>query len=284
MNDTERIAPAALTERVAMLPPLPQAVQELMRLLGDESLRVEQCAARIAHDAALAARTLRLANSSFYGVPGRVASINDAVQLVGLRTLRSLVTAAAVSLRLPAPECAGFDAAAFWRHALACAFAAREIATLAGQDEEAAFTAGLLHDCGRLAFAAWFPAPYAVVLSTVAATGATTDVVERTLLGLDHAAAGAALAAHWHFPAEVVDTIAAHHRPPPGDGAPRLVDIVHAADMAVHALESLSDPHETEPQPVADAWQRLALGEDAMHALLARVEAGVAETCQAIGL
>jgi len=83
-------------DRLGDLPALPQVVLDVQDALSRENVSIDEIAARISHDQALAARTLRLANSSFYGVRGRVVSIRSAIGVLGLRSMSTLLTAAAI--------------------------------------------------------------------------------------------------------------------------------------------------------------------------------------------
>lgn len=217
------------------LPPLPAAVLELIKSVNDPDSRTDHLAECIGRDQALAARTLRLANSPFYGMPRRVTSLNDAATLLGMRTLRSMALAAGFAGHLPAPHCAGFDHPAFWRHGLAGALAAGALAGALEMDEGQAFTAGLLHDIGQLALATGFPVPYAAALANAQRHGLPLREAERASLGIDHAAVGALIAEQWRFAPEVVEAIAGHHDGA-RNGATGLAALVLAADELAHEL------------------------------------------------
>ena len=254
----------ALLTRIAQLRPLPQAVMALQAVLQDEGASVADCAARIRQDPALTARLLRLANSAFYGVPGRVAGIDDAVQLIGLRSLRLLAMTAAVTLQFNAPAGAAHWMDAFWRHTLAVAHMAQALAERRGLPVERAYVAGLLHDIGRLVLRSAGP--------------------EAASWGADHAAVGAAVARHWHLPEAVAAAIAAHHVPPGGGGAPTLVDVVHVADALAHGLGFGYDEREQAPAIDAATWQRLQGDTLELDTLGDRVQRAVEDTCQALGV
>ncbi len=262
----------ALRSRIAQLPPLPQAVLALQATLQDESASVADCALRIRQDPALTARLLRLANSAFYGVPGRVTGIDDAVQLIGLRSLRLLAMTAAVTLQFSVGSSRARWLDRFWRHALAVAHLAQGLAELRGQPVERAYIAGLLHDIGWL------------VLAT--RTGADPDAdPDADRAGDDHAAAGAAVARHWHLPTAVAEAIAGHHAPAGGaSSATSLEDIVHVADALAHGHGFGHDPEEPAPPIDAGAWQRLGGGALDLTALTERVRRAVDDTCLALGV
>ncbi len=273
-----------LLQALRALPPLPQAALEALAALRDERSGNDHCAELIARDQALSARTLRLANSAFYGVPGRVAAIRDAVHLLGRRTLASLVTVATVSAQFPAEAAAARPLLGFWRHALASALAARELARALRLDAETAFTAGLLHDIGRLLLATVAPAELAQADALARQRDEPLHGFEVALLGHDHVAVGALVARHWQFPAEVVDAIAGHHAPPvPADGAATLADVVHLADCVAHALDLASDPDEMVPPLDAGVLARAMRPAAEMLALFAATEAGVLALSETMG-
>jgi putative nucleotidyltransferase with HDIG domain len=276
---------ARLHRCLRQLPALPQAALQALGALRDDGASAERCAELIGHDQALAARALRLANSAFYGVPGRVGSLRDAVQLLGRRPLASLLTLATVAAQFDARSCPPLSFAGFWRHAIATALAAHAIARALSRDEDQAFTVGLLHDIGRLALAVHFPAQTAVALAHAREVDRGQAEVEHQLLGTDHQAVGAQVAAQWSFPPEVVQALAEHHAPQPvGAGVASLADIVHLADAVAHALDLARDPHDIVPVLDPNAWDRLALATRALPAIFGETEAGVAELAQLMGL
>lgn len=243
------------------LPALPAAVLDLMALLGKEDVDPAELAAKMSVDMALTAKTLRLANSAFYGLRREVTSVTDATAMLGLKMVKGIVTAAALSGSFKPPQCAGFDFKAFWRHGVATAVAAQMLAFSVDGDSQAAFTAGLLCNIGKIVLAGQFPERYAEVLAYCAATGAQPITIERDLLGLDHAFVGARVAEHWRFPPAIVTAI--------GDGAdplplavqatPTLGHIVAAADRLVSALESGTDPAGAGPGSVQAAWSAVGV-------------------------
>jgi putative nucleotidyltransferase with HDIG domain len=281
MTANTPIDAAVLTRRIGQLPTLPQAVLDVMALLRNEDSSAEQCAAAIARDGGMTAVVLRLANSAFYGVPGRVASVRDALHLLGRRTLAGVLTTAAVCTRLERPACEGFDFVAFWRHGLATAIAAQSLARDLALDDDVAFTAGLLHDVGIAVLASQWPEALAAAIAAANEADRPLAELERALLGADHASIGAALAVHWHFPAPVVEAIAHHHAPA---GAPGIADLVHVADAVAHALDLDAGEHERVPALADGAWGRLAPKPAQVLRAFERTETGVAALCQALGV
>jgi putative nucleotidyltransferase with HDIG domain len=281
------IAPDTLRRRVSELPAMPQAVQDVLAALRDEDVRTDDCADRIARDQALTAKTLRLANSAFYGVPGRVATIHDAVQVLGLRTLSTLLEAAALVSRFPASGCPAFQPATFWRNSIGTAIAARAIAAELKLDANIAFTAGLLHDIGRLALATHFAEQFAQVLALQESDDLAALQAEQQALGTNHAEVGALVASHWRYPRTIVDAIAQHHQlPAPGPVLrnPGITDVVQVANGMAHLLDQPARDGAPPPAAIAPAWLRLGLNPQQYQHVHRHTALGVETLCQALGV
>lgn len=274
---------AWLRQRVDALPALPQAVRCAQQALQREDSDDAECAALLARDPAIAARVLRLANSPFYGRPGRIATLADAVTVLGRRTLDTLMTTAAVAAGFRPRDCPGFDFPAFWRHAFGTALVAQALAQARGADGAQAFSAGLLHDIGRLVLAVHAPQALAAAQALAGARALPPLQAERDALGLDHAAVGGLIAAHWQFPPAVVAAIVGHHGPT-ADEVDSPAGLVQAADAVVHALDLCAAADERVPATDPAIWQRLALSTDDWRRVFAQTEAGVAALAQALAL
>ncbi|WP_367849244.1 HDOD domain-containing protein [Rhodoferax sp. WC2427] len=263
------------------LPVLPAVVLELLQSMADEGSNVEQLALKISHDQALAAKTLRLANSSFYGLSRQVTSIMEATTILGLRTLRSIATAAGLVGGFSRTGCRGFDFDAFWRHSIGTALCARGIAKSVQLDEDAAFTLGLLHDIGRLVMVSGYPERYALALDYRRQHDCLLIDAELSAFGTDHTAVGSLVAERWRFAPVMVSAIADHHAPPVASVL-GLVDVVHVADNMAHALE-LSQPGEEAVPPLSVAsWARTGLSDETCFRIFKSVEEQHGLVCQTL--
>lgn len=261
-----------LSDHIARLPPLPSLASEMLDGLTEEDMDPGLLARRIVLDQTLALRALRIANSPFYGLPGRIDSIAEAVVVLGSRAIRSLIISAATVNTLSGLRAeAGIDTRKFWRHSIGSAVAARHLARLAGQNPDAAFTAGLLHDIGQIVLALAFPERYGAVRAQHVAHGGQLVALEKQLLGFTHADAGALLAARWGLPAVIGDAIAAHHQPEQSE-AGSLASIAHIGSVIAHALALSGDPEEMVPALSDTAWKRLGIEWSALPTALARIE------------
>lgn len=267
------------------LPPLPAVVLELIQSLGNEGFGAEQLANTISRDQAIAAKTLQLANSSFYGLSRQVSTVAEATAILGVRTLRSVAMSAGLAKCFDQARCPGFDYTAFWRHSIGTAMCAASLARVRCRDEGLAFTLGLLHDIGRLVLACTTPVLYAAVVERQQRGDETLLESERAVLGTDHAAVGATVAEHWKFAPAVVGAIAEHHAPAAVDGnplAPSQTDLLHVADNIAHALDLSHAPDDQVPPLSMAAWNRLALDERECRDVFEQTEAQHEVVCAAL--
>jgi putative nucleotidyltransferase with HDIG domain len=248
--------------RLQDLPSLPAVVMELLTSIDQQDVDISVLAKKVSHDQALTAKTLRLANSSTYGLQVKVTTIQQAITFLGFQSTRNLITAAAITGCFAEGACAGFNDKAFWRHSIATAACARVLARRMRFNQDYAFTAGLLHDIGRLVLVSSFPERYAEVIAWRAAHDCELLVAERTMLGTDHLAAGVALAEHWNF-SDTMKLAIAHHHDPEAPGAGFLATIIHVANAIVHALDLAREEDDLVPPLSPVAWSALGLSEEA---------------------
>lgn len=260
-----------VARHVDKLPSPSAVVVELLQRIDDEDMSSTQLARIIARDQALVVRMLRIANSPFYGLRGRVESIADAIAVLGLRAVRSLAATSAVAGGLAGIAPPGFDTGIFWRHSLAVAIASRALARRVKASEDVAYVAGLLHDIGTLMLASVFPAQRAAVLAHAAEHGLHIADAERELLGIDHAQIGGTLAERWNFPSQICCAISCHHRVSPERGC-LLACTVHLGDVLAHALDLAGDPAERVLPISPECWARLALDRESGRRLFADIE------------
>jgi putative nucleotidyltransferase with HDIG domain len=246
--------------RLDDLPSPPGVVMELLSTLEQEDSDVASLARKVSMDQALTAKTLRLVNSSMYSLSAKVATIQQAIIYLGFQTTRNLITAAGLTGCFPNRQCSGFDHQAFWRHSLAVAACARVLARHLRINQDIAFTAGLLHDLGRLVLVTLQPERYAQVIAQRKAHDGTLLAAEREVLATDHMLAGAALARHWNFSGTMLHALAFHHAPETA-GAGALATLIHVADAVVHALDLAGDEHELVPPLSQAAWSAVGIGD-----------------------
>jgi putative nucleotidyltransferase with HDIG domain len=191
------------------LPTLPIVALQIGEVIHSRVASVAQVATVLRTDPATSAKLLRLVNSPYFGIPGGVSDVARAIPFVGFNTLYQLVLTISVLDTLDTKD--GFDPKVLWLHSLTVATAARELATdLRFSDPGSCFTAGLLHDMGRIALARLQPAKMAAVSASTKA-GMSVHDAERLHQLAPHDTLGSRLAKQWKFPATLAVPIEQHH-------------------------------------------------------------------------
>ena len=206
------------------LPPFPIVVIKALQLVSNDKAPLRELSQLISTDPALSSEILRIANSALYGLRIEVESAFTAMILLGLERIKAVVVTSAVrhyigkTFEVPWMRIC-------WRHSLACALIAKELAKGSSIGEDVAYTAGILHDVGRLALAVGFPDRYGEFLMSREA--ASSDILEREreIFGTDHCEAGSALMSRWDIPKSLV-VVASHHHDAPEEGDPGVLSIV----------------------------------------------------------
>ncbi|MBI1891523.1 MAG: HDOD domain-containing protein [Burkholderiales bacterium] len=249
-----------IVKQVQDLPSLPAVVMELLNSIDQEDIDISVLAQKVTLDQALTAKTLRFANSSLYGTPTKATTIQQAITILGVQSVRNLITAAAMTGCFPKGKINFFDFKAFWRHSIATATCANILAKHLRKNQDFAFTAGLLHDIGRLVLVTRFPEHYEGALAYRAQHDCYLIDAERAVLDIDHVVAGHALASHWNFSDVLQKAIAGHHEPEkmPDDS---LTAIVHVADAITHALDLSATDDDLVPPVCMIAWKKLGMDE-----------------------
>lgn len=253
------ITPDMIVSRLKQLPTLSTATVRLADLARDERSGAADFEKVIRPDPALTANLLRIVNSAYFGLRSRAESVRQAVTLLGLRRTSEVAAAAGfapiIPARLPGYE---VDSATFWLHSVAVAVLSERLAIeLSVTRPDLTFTAGLLHDLGKLAIGVFVAESSGEILAKVRG-GRPFVSAERDVLGVDHGEVGEAVAKAWKLPEAVEDAARWHHAP---GRAPernrRLVDLVHLADALAHALGLGADAGELARTVDAGAESRL---------------------------
>jgi len=197
------------------LPSLPAVALRVLDLADQADASTADIANAIEKDPALAARVLKMVNSSLFGLPNPVGSVQHATVVLGLRTVRGLALSFSLVESLTDPKAAAFDFQLYWRRSLTTAVLAKLVAEaidINRRDE--ALVSGLLCDIGLMAAARTVPDSYDTVWTARHTRRVPVQVIEQEKFGVTHAAVGCALLQKWNLPAEICQAVAAHH----GDG------------------------------------------------------------------
>jgi len=195
------------------LPSLPEIYLRVSEQLEDEGSTVQQIGDTVQNDPAITTRVLKMVNSAYYGMPNEVASVSQAVSLLGRERLKHILIGSVLRGVFSVQENPAFSMQVFWQHSIKTAIIARQLATQisAIQEPESMFTAGLLHDIGKLLLINKFPER--MLAAEEYAIQKRVDVLSAELsqVGVTHTAVGEALMQHWGLPQLLIDCARSHH-------------------------------------------------------------------------
>ena len=224
----------SIVNRTTELTPLKSVATRAISLAEDERSAAMDLATVISSDQALTARLLKLSNSAYYGYARRIGNVREAVILLGMRTVRSVaISSGIIDAFSGLPRDDAFDVDLFWAHSVTVGLVAEVIAreTRIVRPEDA-FTAGVLHDVGKLAMMIAEPALFAEVVDLVSRENLRYREAEMAVFGVGHEHVGARLAQRWKFPEPLVESIKCHHPERPPAALESLNDVVASANLA----------------------------------------------------
>ncbi len=195
---------------IARLPAFPPVALKVLQLVSSESVRLPELSRLISADPALASQILALANSPLCGFRHEIASLPQAMTLLGLERVKGLAITVGLQAFLK-PQVGADGIRMCWRHSLACALMAERIAPQLMVDKDVCYAAGILHDIGRLAMAVLWPERYCKFLADAERRPADVLLGEREAFGIDHCEVGTALVSAWNLPPEFHEITAHHH-------------------------------------------------------------------------
>jgi HD-like signal output (HDOD) protein len=242
-----------LMPQMRWVPSPPSIYFKVLQEIRSPNASVETIGELIAQDPAITAKVLQLANSAVFGLQLQVVQPIEAVSYIGLETTTALVLLAHSFSTFEPLKPSVFSVDALWRHSLATGHFARAVAlseNCAGELSAQAFAAGLLHDIGKLLFAANMPTKYAEAVDLAQREQRPLWDAETQVIGACHAEVGGALLGIWGLPSPIVEAVALHHAPA------RRVEKTFSPLTAVHVANILD--HEAEPE-VGNTNSELAL-------------------------
>jgi putative nucleotidyltransferase with HDIG domain len=214
--------------KIRELPTLPTVLGKILSAASDPDSSVLELGELISSDQSLAATLLRLVNSAYYGFYRQIESVTQAIVMLGFLEVRKL-TLTATAFRNFGKGAVHYDRVQLWRHSLASALAAENIAQTLNAPVTGCFEAGLLHDIGKVIFDILYPDEFRKAAEMAHDQECPIYIAEEKIIGMNHAEAGGILADHWNLPESVAEAIRCHLNPREAEWDPRLTWITALA-------------------------------------------------------
>jgi putative nucleotidyltransferase with HDIG domain len=226
-----------LVSGIETLPSLPSLYVEIMEALQSPNSSLKEVGKIISKDIGMTAKILQMVNSAFFGLSKQVSDPSQAVNLLGIETIKSLVLSIQIFSQFDQEKCPSFSLDRLWNHSMLTGSFAKLIAK--EEDQEVSivwdsYTAGMLHDLGKLMLSTNSYEQYQSVLSVAENETRSIWEVEQEMFGISHAEVGAYLIGLWGLRDSIVEAIAYHHSPD------RCVGREFAPLTAVHVADALT--------------------------------------------
>lgn len=261
---------------VKTLPPAQPVLSELIVALNEDDTPAARVVDLIAVDPALTAKVLQRCNAAAFGLNHPVVDLPEGVTQLGFDTIFRLVTVVIGEGLLNAEQPGyGIGLGGLWEHSVATAVASRVIARDLGGNENLAFTAGLLHDIGKLVLGVFLEGSMPALLANIRRSGLTFLEAEQSILGVQHAEVGGRVLARWNFPENFVSAVSHHHNPAQARPHQQLAAYVHLGNTIAHYLGRAQGFDSFVMNPEADALEILELTPAEMATLVAETDAAL---------
>lgn len=226
-----------ILKKVNTLSPIPKVLSEVLELLNDQQTSPHMLAKIISKDQGVVLKLLTIANSPFYGLSKRVASIEFAIMILGYDEIRNIVSALSLMESMKNKSDQYLDQKNFWMHSYITATISKKIAMDFGLEKSGeAFLAGLLHDLGISVVHRYMHSDFVNIYELIQ-KGVPFLEAETQVLGLDHQAIGEMLLKNWNIPELICSIVKCHHAPNLSSNAPVLSSVVHLADYMTQKLQ-----------------------------------------------
>lgn len=266
------MSPDLLVNKSLDLVSPPNTYIQLNDLLLDPNSSIDDISAIINTDPALTTRLLKVVNSPYYGFPSQIDTISRAITIVGTKELTYLVLATTVIDNFKGIPTSLINMREFWKHSLACAITAKQLALKCGERKtEHFFIAGLLQNIGSLVLYQSMPELAREAINSAQYGDEVIFAAEKRLLGFDHTEVGQSLINKWRLPESLAQAIRYHHSPSQASSYQFDTAIIHVADVLVSSipLGHSGDNHVPPLDPAA--WDLLGLEVEQIPDLLQEV-------------
>lgn len=201
-----------INNRITSLPTLPIVITNILNLVQKTSSSARDVAAYISQDQAISSAVLKIANSAYYNLSGKVEAIDRAVVVLGFEAVKNLALGTSVFSTLKSDEVSVFDREGFWIHAIGVGTAANMVSKeILRSNDPSFFVSGLFHDLGKIIFDRYLNDMYIPIVRQAKEEGKPLHSLEKEVFGLDHAQVGSMLLTRWKIPPPIINRLKYHH-------------------------------------------------------------------------
>jgi putative nucleotidyltransferase with HDIG domain len=262
-----------ISRAIASVKPIPQLALRIIRSIQSEDYGLRDIAKQIRHDQVISARVMRFCNSAYLAGQERVRSIDRALMLLGEKAvLRAILSSALEGFFGGSNRGYSLSKGGAYHHAVSAGIVSAHVSRLTGSgDQDVAYTAGLLHDIGKVLLDQHIAAASALFYGRVMSSGEALQDIETALLGITHCEAGARLAEAWSFSPSLKDAIAYHNEPERARHDPLLTHVVHLADLLVSRFDVGHDLERLPTEGLEGRLRQLGLNSRSLPELIAEI-------------
>lgn len=271
--DSETGKEIHIDEAIGEVKPIPQVALKILRMIEKEDYTIKEVGEEIRRDQVISGKILNLCNSAMMGLRNEVDSIDRALVVLGEKRLLKLVVSASVETLFPlSPQGYSLCKGGIFQHAFGTALVAQEVASFTGRAaSDIAYTAGLLHDIGKIPLDQFVALNTPYFYRTIQEGDAELCEIERAKFGMDHTDAGRRLGTIWALPPSLIDAITYHHRPEESIEHEELVTLVYLADLLMSRFQIGNELERLDTTKLFHRLNRLGLTPNHIPILVDRI-------------
>ena len=275
-----------LLEQDSELFSLPEIYIRVSELMENENSASAQIGKVVETDPALSSRILKMVNSAFYGIPKTIASISQAITILGRDRLRQILIGTVLSGVFGKAQSPVLVMEDFWYHSVKTAILARHLGNDSeiSNEAESLFTAGLLHEIGRLIMAQKIPEQSSAIQKAIDMEGEDIMAAESRILGFTHCDVGGAFIEKWGLPALLADVAKFHHSPQLSESYTAETDIIYLANNLVSLVSPVELQDVNYVLKKINGWERTGLSATQVHQAVVAADAQVYEVMEILGM
>lgn len=271
-----------ILSRLPKIPPLPTSATQMLGLVGNPDTQIAEVQRVVEYDPGLVSNLLRLANSAYFGTGSPINSVREAVVRLGIKRVFHIAMTSAVA-PMAQQAISGYDLPrnGLLRHSAATALAVEYLPKRLGMRvPDATYTAGLLHDLGKIVLGTYLEVSSAPIVLMAYREKLSFEVAEQRVLGTDHAEVGAALLSFWKLPPAVVEAVRWHHNPNAHPDANKIVvDLVHVGEHVARICGTSSSTDGMNYSVCNESLERLKVTPELLEMVAADVLGSIEEIC-----